>query len=249
MTNSDGIPVTTWANDFETAGIAQLAYVPPFNTTPSDTFDWPTLGSMISSGKRVVIFLDSGADQSIVDYILPEFTYMWETPFDQTDPSFPCTVNRPPDIVGQFPTGRLAVVNHFLDTQLSQGVLIPDTSALNVTNGVSGTGSLGEQAISCAALYNRYPNFFLVDCRPCQMTVLTHRLRCVQWFCIQGCRRVKWSSIPSLRISSSECNSHSLCKAWNSIGCCCQESFTHIRYHASRSLWRHSRWSVLASIG
>jgi hypothetical protein len=164
LTNSDGIDISLWGENFASAGMADLAFVPSFSTTPSDTLDWPTLGSMISSGKRVVIFLDAGADQTKVNYILPEFTYMWETPFDQTDSSFPCTVDRPPSIKGQFPTGRLSVINHFLDTTLTQGVLIPDVTALNVTNGVSGAGSLGLQATQCAALYGRYPNFLLVDC-------------------------------------------------------------------------------------
>jgi hypothetical protein len=35
--------------------------------------DWPTLGQLIDSGKRVVVFLDSGADVSSVPFILPEF--------------------------------------------------------------------------------------------------------------------------------------------------------------------------------
>jgi len=141
-----------------------MAYVPSFTTTPIDTLNWPTLGSMISSGKRVVIFMDSFADPTKVNYILPEFTYMWETAFDQTSPSFPCTVDRPASLKGEIPTGRLATVNHFLDTQLTPGVLIPDTEALNTTNGVSGPGSLGQQALDCSALYGRYPNFLLVDC-------------------------------------------------------------------------------------
>jgi hypothetical protein len=164
FTNSDGIDIQTWASDFASAGVADFAYVPPFQTTPTDTLNWPTLGSMISSGKRVVIFLDAGANQTAVNYILPEFTYMWETAFDQTNATFPCAVNRPPALVGQFPTGRLSVINHFLDTQLAEGVLVPDTTALNVTNGVTGPGSLGVQASDCAALYGRYPNFLLVDC-------------------------------------------------------------------------------------
>lgn len=35
--------------------------------------EWPTLGEMIDSGKRVVVFLDAGADTSQVDFLLPEF--------------------------------------------------------------------------------------------------------------------------------------------------------------------------------
>jgi hypothetical protein len=141
-----------------------MAYIPPFSTTPNDTFSWPTLSSMIASGKRVVIFLDSGANTALVPFILDEFTYMWETPFDQTNASFPCTVDRPPRIRNQVPTGRLAVVNHFLDTALPENILVPDRGQLAVTNGVEGVGSLGLQALDCAAVYGRYPNFFLVDC-------------------------------------------------------------------------------------
>src|SRR5271167_1377949 len=100
FTNPDGVNVTNWGDDFRTAGIADLAYVPPFNSTPPDTLEWPTLGSMISSGKRVVIFLDSFANQSEVNFILDEFTYMWETPFDQTNQSFPCNVDRPGSLRG-----------------------------------------------------------------------------------------------------------------------------------------------------
>ena len=119
---------------------------------------------MIDSGSRVVIFLDAGADQDIVDFILPEFTFMWETPFDQTNQSFPCNVDRPPYLQGQFPQGRLAVINHFLDIELPGDTLIPDEGEASVTNGVQGFGSLGLQAQQCAAIYGRYPNFFLVDC-------------------------------------------------------------------------------------
>lgn len=35
--------------------------------------DWPTLGEMIESGKRVVIFMDKGADEPVVNFILPQF--------------------------------------------------------------------------------------------------------------------------------------------------------------------------------
>ena len=53
-----------------------------------DMKDWPTLGEMIDSGRRLVVFMDYGADQNQVDYILDEFTYFWETPFSQTDTTF-----------------------------------------------------------------------------------------------------------------------------------------------------------------
>jgi len=54
------------------------------------------------------------------------------------------------------------LINHFLD-QIVLGNPAPDVSQANVTNGVSGVGSLGLQASQCAAEYSRYPNFLLVD--------------------------------------------------------------------------------------
>ena len=49
-------------------------YIPP--SLPVAQSDWPTLGQLIDSGKRVVMFMDYGAegyDGGVVDYILPEF--------------------------------------------------------------------------------------------------------------------------------------------------------------------------------
>lgn len=54
------------------AGISDLAFVPP--SLPVKQSDWPTLGEMIDSGKRVVVFLDANADgPESVPFILPEF--------------------------------------------------------------------------------------------------------------------------------------------------------------------------------
>ena len=64
-------PKDVWHPAFVNSGIAPLAYVPP--SKPMKQSDWPTLGQMIDSGKRVVVFMDSGADNGGVDYILPEF--------------------------------------------------------------------------------------------------------------------------------------------------------------------------------
>jgi hypothetical protein len=51
--------------------------------------EWPTLGEMIVSGKRVVVFLDAGANTSQVDFLLPEFEmvslyfqFFWQTAND-----------------------------------------------------------------------------------------------------------------------------------------------------------------------
>ena len=104
-------------------------------------------------------FLDAGADASI-PYILDEFTYFFETPYDTTDPTFPqCTIDRPP---GATADGRMYIVNHFLDVSIG-GIDVPDREALNTTNAATGTGSIGAQADLCIGFYGRAPVGVLVD--------------------------------------------------------------------------------------
>jgi hypothetical protein len=128
--------------------------------------DWPTLSSMILSGQRVVIFLDYDAQQTEVSWILDEFSQMWETPFDPTDPTFPCTVQRPPGLSAQDTTNRLYLMNHNLNQEVSllgNSILIPLKPQLPVTNNVSGNGSLGDAAETCVSDWGRPPNFLNVD--------------------------------------------------------------------------------------
>jgi hypothetical protein len=89
---------------------------------------------------------------------ISEFTNVWETAFDVTDTTFDCNVNR---TKGDSST-QLYLINHFLDT-LVLGQPAPDVKDANVTNGVSGTGSLGQQVATCAAANGRNPNYMLVD--------------------------------------------------------------------------------------
>lgn len=87
-----------------------------------------------------------------------EFSNVWETAFDVTDPSFDCNVNRTHGTA----SSQMYLINHFLDT-LILGNPAPDVGQANVTNGVSGTGSLGAQVDTCVAANGRAPNFMLVD--------------------------------------------------------------------------------------
>lgn len=73
-----------------------------------------------------------------------------------TDPAFAqCSIDRPP---GASPQGRMVLVNHFLDTNIS-GILIPNRDAANVTNSAA---SITAQANICEGLYGSNPNFILV---------------------------------------------------------------------------------------
>ncbi|KAJ3792954.1 PLC-like phosphodiesterase [Lentinula aff. detonsa] len=162
FTNSDGLSIPDiWAPAFVAAGIDTVSYVPP--TNPMTRFDWPTLGDMIDSGKRVITFMDAGADGTDgapVDYILPEFTMVWEPPFDATDPSFPCSVDR---IAGPLSTeDHLNMLNHNLDIDVfGTGVLVSDPEDASTTNGVA---SIIANANGCAPLAGGVaPNFVMLD--------------------------------------------------------------------------------------
>lgn len=156
IVNSDGLKPTQFDTVFKAVGLDALSYSPSAAVTAQGS--WPSLGSMLDSGKRLVTFMDTGADFTSVPYIIDEFTNMWETAFDVTDTTFDCNVNRSK---GDAST-ELFLINHFLD-KIVLGQPAPDPEDANVTNGVSGTGSLGTQVQTCVAAHGRSPNFMLVD--------------------------------------------------------------------------------------
>lgn len=107
---------------------------------------------------------DYHADTSQVNYILDEFTYLYETPYDTTDPNFAqCTIDRP---AGASASSRMGLVNHFLDVELDifgEVILIPDTIKAGTTNSLS---SITAQTSLCVNAYGRMPNFVLVCFAP-----------------------------------------------------------------------------------
>ncbi|KAI0318545.1 PLC-like phosphodiesterase [Amylostereum chailletii] len=153
FTNPEGLSLPdVWAPAFEASGVSQFAYS-----------EWPTLGQLIDSGKRVVVFLDAGADGSdgSVDYILPEFPMIWETPFSVTNSSFPCSVDRTAGPLSD--TEHMYMINHSLNIDLfgNGDVVISDPGAAGTTNGIT---SIMANANGCAPLAGgRWPNFVLLD--------------------------------------------------------------------------------------
>lgn len=55
ITNEDAIDVRRFGDAFSTAGLDSAAYVPPVRTLAVEA--WPTLGELIASGKRLVVFM------------------------------------------------------------------------------------------------------------------------------------------------------------------------------------------------
>ena len=148
----------------ESTGILQYVYTPPL--VPMMLDDWPTLGEMILSGKRVVMFMDYMADQAKYPWLLDEFSQLWETPFDPVDQKFPCVVQRPPDLPADAAKNRMYMINHNLNIELSllgNPLLAPARTELNVTNNVTGFGSLGLSGEQCTGDWGRPPNILNVD--------------------------------------------------------------------------------------
>lgn len=120
---------------------------------------------MIANETRLVAFLDYGALVDEVPYLLPEFLYFWETPFDMTDPSFPqCVVDRPAWLKGDLGEAgrRMYIVNHYLDTEVL-GMDVPDRRDARTTNAVGGRDSIEAQIGLCQRDHGRAPKGILVD--------------------------------------------------------------------------------------
>ncbi|KAI9696359.1 MAG: hypothetical protein M1820_008201 [Bogoriella megaspora] len=155
LTNGDYVGVGNFSNVFKSVGLDTYAYVPPSEPLPKG--DWPTLGSLISDNKRLVVFLDYDADINVAPYILDEFAYFFETPYDVTDSNFPnCNIDRPS---GASADGRLYLVNHYLDNDIF-GIDIPAYDDAGTTNGGD---SVNKNVAECFNLYGVNPNVILVD--------------------------------------------------------------------------------------
>lgn len=157
IVNSDDLAPTLFASVFVAAGVDSMSYSP--QSVSLSASGWPTLGSLIDAGTRLVTFLSTTASFDSVPYLIDEFSNIWETPYNTVDSSaFQCQKDRG---TGDVSTSMF-LINHFLDTEVL-GNPVPDVAQANVTNAASGPGSLGEEVAICVGLYNRYPNFLLVD--------------------------------------------------------------------------------------
>ncbi|KAK4613757.1 PI-PLC X domain-containing protein 1 [Fulvia fulva] len=160
-----GPPLEHWVKAYYDTGLDLMSYMPPRTKRWGNMRieDWPTIADMVSSNQRLVSFMDRGADEYEAPFLLREFDYIFETNFGIERPSqFSCTVARPWWIVGGYPD-RLSLVNHFLYAKFL-GFRYPNATQANTTNAAGfHEGELGEHAVRCRSLYERRPNFLLVD--------------------------------------------------------------------------------------
>lgn len=167
MGNSDFITPDKYVSPITTSGLIDYVYTPP--NIPMGLEDWPTLQEMIFANTRAVVMLDYSANQQEIPWLLDEFGQMFETPFSPTNRDFPCLADRPPaDWAGALPReNRMYMANHNLNAEIAFGgisLLVPNTLVLNETNAATNIyGSLKRQALNCTTMWNRPPNFLLVD--------------------------------------------------------------------------------------
>ncbi|ORY65456.1 PLC-like phosphodiesterase [Pseudomassariella vexata] len=155
ITNEDAIDINKFGDSFQKLGLDAFAFTPEGDLAMDD---WPTLGTLIARSKRLIVFMDYNMNTAQVPYIMDEFKYYFETPFDPTDPDFPqCDIDRP---AGASPDGRMFIVNHNLNFEILPGVLIPDLTRIETTNSV---GSIIAQSDLCYGKYQRMPNVVLLD--------------------------------------------------------------------------------------
>lgn len=157
FTNPEGQNITQWdAAVRSIPGLADVAYIPPHARMRRG--DWPTLGDMIESNKRIVFFIDRGADTRRVPYFLDEFSQMYENPYDQTSLPFNCSRDRGTD------DDTLYLHNHTKDVAVV-GITVPETSALSTVNSANGTDGIVETVRRCQKENrgNVRPTFVLVD--------------------------------------------------------------------------------------
>jgi hypothetical protein len=160
IANPENVKTDVWQPIFESTGLANMSYVPPQPVMSRD--DWPTLKQMLEAGTRLVVFIDKGAEDGTLPYLLQQFNMMWEDQYDPTNSNFPCSVDRTAGSLT--PDQQLNLINHDLTVNIlpfGPGVKIPDRLDSPRTNGVN---SITAHAAHCAPLAgDRLPNFVLVD--------------------------------------------------------------------------------------
>jgi hypothetical protein len=170
LVNSDSATASELDAQFQTANITDYAYSPKSQSSAPSS--WPTLQEMIDDGKRLVTFVASIDASKEAPYLMDEWTYLWENPYDVSSPSnFSCLPNRPPAVAGDTATAlssdRLPLMNHFLYSEDLSFICVeyPNASYISTTNAPSGgVGNLGSTAATCKKAWGgRQPSFILVD--------------------------------------------------------------------------------------
>ncbi|KAJ2898537.1 hypothetical protein MKZ38_003828 [Zalerion maritima] len=161
ITNGDGVDVKEFDEVFEKTGLGKHVFTPDTGEDGGllGMDEWPSLGELVDAGTRVVVFMDYHSDTSSVPYILDQFAYYFEGPFDTTDPDFgQCSMDRPSS--DEDPEGLMYLVNHYLDVEIAADIFVPNQILIPLTNSLD---SIMQQADLCEDTWHRMPNVLLLD--------------------------------------------------------------------------------------
>ncbi|PNS17987.1 hypothetical protein CAC42_3946 [Sphaceloma murrayae] len=173
LVNADDVSPTDLAAEYSAANAVTISYAPPSSSTPPTT--WPTLRELIANQTRLLTFVADVTPSPSAPYLMNEYTYLFESPFQNTQPADlnRCGVSRPTSFGGNTATalqnGLLPLTNHFLyNNSLSlfgRTINQPNEAYANITNapGGPGVGNLGDKADQCTREYGRAPWALLVD--------------------------------------------------------------------------------------
>ena len=144
----DGAPAPEVMSAFQAAGLGRYLATPPAKRAGS----WPTLGQMIESGHRLVVFAES-ADVPGTWY-RNVFRYTLDTPFDVSSPSFGCALGRVAGEKGAGSAPMMILANHWVTrTAGSRAAAVTTNQA----------GSLLAQVQACERDQGRRPTFIAVN--------------------------------------------------------------------------------------
>ncbi|KAF9995441.1 hypothetical protein BGZ80_003264 [Entomortierella chlamydospora] len=150
--NAQSLTPAHFQTVYDNAGLSKYLY-----TQAAGNTTWPTLAEMISSGQRLVNYIDHGSDTT-VPWLMNEYSYIFETPFELTKADeFPCTIDRPLNQRQQ-----MYVLNHFLSGNVTingQTFDLPQPGSAATTNGAD----LVTHVNDCKTTFSQNPSFVAVD--------------------------------------------------------------------------------------
>lgn len=133
----------------DTASVVEAAGLLPYVYTPSSGGAWPTLGSMIDSGHRLVFLMENHGGGTTYPWMLDGFDQVQDTPYDFASPAdFSCDLNRGSADLPLF------LVNHWISDKSATVSSAAQVNALDV---------LLPRLRECEAERDRLPNYVAVD--------------------------------------------------------------------------------------
>lgn len=135
------VPDSDLAEVFRAAGLTSYLHEQPLGAP------WPTLGAMVDSGRRLVVFVETGGGTPAWLHSL--FNHSTDTPYSYENATdFDCSIGR-----GR-PGAALFTVNHFLTRSFGSEDLARSANTSDLLRG---------RIDQCSRIYHRLPTFIAVD--------------------------------------------------------------------------------------